>query len=155
MKGSKILLTVNPMGRELEGMISGTPKPGTCMQIVPGTVAVNGRHTWQFYQPSADGDPRLVAVLLEDRLQGKGATDAYVDSTRGFLYVPLPGDELNMLVRDISGTGDTHTSGDRLQIGHADGKLIAQGTSANAAPFQAMETVAAPTTDILLWCQRT
>jgi len=153
-KGNEIIVSSEPRGVFKECIVSGTPKPGTVMQLQAGTVPIAGRFTYEVYNPAADGDPRLIAVLLADSLQGKGPTDAYVSGTRGFLYVPLPGEELNMLVADIAGTGDIHTIGDRLMAQHGTGKLVVQSTSANNATFQCLETVAALTADALLWCMR-
>jgi hypothetical protein len=155
VRGNSIILTSNPKGVFLEGIIDDTSKPGTMMEITPTTGPTGGRPHFRHYQPSADGDPRMVAVLLEDDLQGFPATTAYVAGSRCRIYVPLPGEEMNVLVRDIAGTGDTHTIGDRFEPGHADGKLIVQSTSANVGTFTAMETVPAPTADMLLWCMRT
>ena len=154
MKGNEIILTNNPQGDFLEGIISGTPKPGTCMQIQAGTAPKGGRHTYEAYNPTADTDPRNIMVLLPDWRQGKTATDAYVSGTRGFLYCPLPGDELNMLVKDLVGTADTHTIGERYTVEHGSGKLITQGTSANAAPFTGMEATAGLAADSLVWVMR-
>ena len=151
MKGSKILLK-GDLERMIEGVISGTPKPGTIMQLQASTAEVGGRLTYEVYNPSAVTDPRQVLVLLEDSLQGKLYSDAYVSGTRGFLYPVRAGDELNMLTKDVSGTGDTHTIGDRLAGDPGTGKLVVVGTSANRAQFQAIETVAAPTADIWLAC---
>ena len=72
-KGSDILLTVNPKGNFLEGYVTGTPKPGTCMEIDWSESAVQGRFYWEPYGTTTadgergvggDGHRRLVAVLL-------------------------------------------------------------------------------------------
>ena len=154
-KGNNILLACEPKGRFIEGIISGTPKPGTVMQLQATTAPIGGRFTYEVYNPSADNDPREIIVLLEDNLQGFSMTSAYVTGTQGRLYVPLPGEELNMLVADVAGTGDTHTIGDRMGVVHGTGKLAVQSTSANPASFQLLETVAAPVADTLLFCMRT
>jgi hypothetical protein len=41
-------------------------------------------------------------VLREDYLQGKTVDDAYAAGDRCFLYVPKPGDELNLLLLNIA-----------------------------------------------------
>jgi hypothetical protein len=152
--GKGIVVASNPRGIFLEGIISGTPKPGTMMQVQAGTDPVAGRFTYEVYNPSADGDPRPVIVLLPDANQGGLETAAYVSGTRGFLYVPFTGEEINMLVKDLVGTGDTHAIGDRLKGEHGSGKLIAEATSANNAPFTLLEKSAALTADTLLMCMR-
>jgi hypothetical protein len=153
-KGNTIIVSTEPRGRKFEGIVSGTPAPGTLMEPVPATEPIGGRFTFRFYQPSADGDPRPVIVLLDDSLQGFLMTTAYVTGTEAFLYCPIVGELLNMLVRDIAGTGDSHAIGDRFQGGHADGKLVVQSTSANASIFTCMETAAAPVADVILLCMR-
>lgn len=154
-QGNEIIVTSPPRGVHLEGIIDGTPKPGTVMQIKAAVEPVGGRHTWEDYDVDADGDQRLIAVLLPDQLQGKIAADAYVSGDRGFLYVPLPGEDLNMLVLNIAGTGDLFAIGDILMINDGDGKLIATTGSPESEPFIVMQTVAAITADTLIWCKFT
>jgi hypothetical protein len=156
--GSDIIVSSNPKGVFLEGVVSGTPKPGTMMQIQAGTAAVAGRQTWEVYNPSgATGDPRLVAILLEDNLQGKGSGDAYVSGTRCFLYVPLYGEEMNILVKGQPGTGSANafTVGERLEAEKGSGKFIQQVTSASLSQFTCLEHIdEVPNTDTLVWCLR-
>lgn len=125
MMGTKIVVT-SPNGRSLEGIISGTPKPGVWMQIKPSVAPINGRFTWEPAGTSGnvgDGSPRLLALLDIDAYQGKTYDDAYVSGTRCFLWCPLPGDEVNVRKADISGTGSTLED---LNIGEK--MLIVDGT---------------------------
>lgn len=158
-KGNEIIVSAEPMGRFLEGIISGTPSPGTVMQVKAATEPVNGRHTWEVYNAAADGNQRLIAVLLPDRLQGKLATDAYADGDRCFLYCPIAGEELNMLVTDVNtGTSDSFAIADILIVDDGTGKLIATTGTPESEPFICLETYADPTstqTDFLLWCMFT
>lgn len=158
-KGNEIIVSAEPMGRFLEGIVSGTPKPGTCMQIKAATEPVGGRFTWEVYNADADGNQRLVAVLLPDALQGKTATDAYADGDRCFLYCPAAGEELNMLVTDVNtGTSDAFAIGDLLIIDDGTGKLIDTTGSPEMESFICLETYADPTstqTDFLLHCMYT
>lgn len=155
VSNNKILLSAQPMGRFIEGIISGTPKPGTCMQIKASTEPVNGKHTWEVYNRAADGNRYLVAVLLEDSLQGKTVSDAYVSGTQGRLYCPVPGDELNMLLQDVSGTGDSHAIGEQLIIDDGTGTLIATTGTPEAEPFILLETLSALSADALAHCMFT
>lgn len=152
---SVIVASVEPRGRFIEGIISGTPKPGTVMQISAGVEPVNGRLTYAVYDKSADGARGQIAVLCEDRLQGKSVSDAYVSGTRGLLYFPLPGDELNMLLADVSGTADDHAIGDALMVDDGTGKLVAVTGTIESEPFVLLETVTDPTADTLALCQYT
>lgn len=157
-KGNEIVVTGEPRGRFLEGIIEGTPKPGTVMQIKAATEPVGGRHTWQVYDRAGDGYPSMIAILKEDHMQGKTATDAYVTGTRGFLYIPLPGDDLNMIIKDISGTADDYAIGDILEVDDGTGKLqdAAAGTGFYLRkPFVLMETITDPAADYLAWVMYT
>lgn len=115
--GNEIIIVSEPKGTFIEGIISGTPKPGTCMEVTPSTSAVSGDFTYRV-SSMANGRKRLVMVLLNDALQGRLATDAYTTGTRGQMYCPLPGEDLNMLVKKESGTGTLgeENIGDLLQI---------------------------------------
>ena len=156
-QGNEIVLSGEPRGRFYEGIIASgeTPKPGTVMQIQAAVEPIGGRLTWEMLDSGADGDQRLIAVLLPDQLQGKMATAAYAAGDRCFLYIPLPGDELNMLVSNISGTSDSFAIGDLLMVNDGDGELIATTGSPESESFIVMETVAALTADTLVHCMFT
>lgn len=139
-----------------EGPVSGTPKPGTCMEVSPGVEPVNGRFTYRVYQPGTDGLRRPIIVLLNDTLRGMLPTTAYVTGEWGFYYFPVMGEHLNMLVANIGGTGDTFAIGDKFMIDSGTGKLIAVGGSEQSAPFMCMETRdTALTADVLVRCMYT
>ena len=155
-KGSKIVVTPDPMGRFFEGTLTSgqTPKPGTIMQI-DTSVAIDGsgRFTWKVYAPGSDGIRcGLWAVLIEDDLQGRTETTAYVAGDRIRLYRPLPGDELNMILQDVSGTADDHAVGEQLIADTGTGKLIATTGSPESEPFMLLEAVTDPVADTLAWC---
>jgi hypothetical protein len=98
----------------------------------------------------ADGDKGPVIILLPDSFQGFLATVAYVSGTRGFLYMPIAGEDLNLLVGDVAGTGDIVTIGDLYGVTQNTGKLKVNAAFASA-PFQANETLPALTADALVW----
>lgn len=153
---NSILLSIDAKGRFLEGIISGTPKPGTCVQVKAATEPVGGRHTWEVYNRDADANRYLVAVLLEAYWLGRGPTDAYVSGEYCRLYCPVPGDELNMLIANVAGTSDTFAIGDLLIIDDGTGKLVATTGSPEAEPFIMMETTStALTADTLKHCMFT
>lgn len=150
---AKIVLEAHPRGVRHEGILNGTPKPGTCMQIDAAVEPVNGALQWEVYQPGTDGHRRLVAVLEEDSNQGRSTTTAYVSGDRAMIYCPMAGDRLNMLVANIAGTGDTFAIGDLFIIDTGTGKLIATTGSPEAEPFQCIETEGtALTADTLVEC---
>lgn len=158
MAKNKIVLSGAPSGRFLEGIVSGTPKPGTVMQIKPNVEPIAGKFTWLVYDRAADSDRPAspLAVLLENWKLGKLTTDAYVDGEYCQMYCPLPGDELLMLVANIAGTGDTFKIGDIMIVDDGTGKLVATTGSPEIEPFIIIETKAtALTADTLVECMYT
>ena len=149
-KGQDILLSTNPYGKFEECIISGTPYPGMCMELVPNTTPIGGRQTFRARSQTA-GAKGPVAVLLPDRDGGKTSTTQYASGDRGFLYWPVAGDELNMLLGDVAGTADKVTEGDLFGINN-NGKLIANN-SYTSTPFAARESLPALTADTLVYCQ--
>jgi hypothetical protein len=160
-KGSAIIVSSHPKGKWIEGYISGTPKPGSCMELVPATGPSSGRYTYRAVTRST-GAKGQVIVLLGDTLQGKlevgavigtnkGSTpgDAYVSGTWGFMYVPEAGDEMNMYVSDVAGTADDVAIGDLFGVETTTGHLKAN-SAYTSAPFQALETITDPAADYIL-----
>src|SRR4051812_24284732 len=118
-RGNKIIVSANPDERNFkEGYIGSglTPKPGTLMQIQAATALKGGRHTFELYNGDVDGGrPKgPFYLLIEDSYQGKSTDTAYAAGDRCFLYIPEAGDELNMLVANLAGTGDDHAIGEML-----------------------------------------
>ena len=154
-RGNGIIVSAEPKGRYMEGYIASgeTPKPGTVLQIQAATALRGGRHTFEIYNADADGGmPKgPLYVLLPDDLRGIPVTTAYAAGDRCFLYTPVAGDELNMLLLDVSGTGDDHTKGEMLIIDDTTGKLIATTGTPESEPFQLLETVTDPVADTLAW----
>lgn len=143
MMGSEIVVASNPRGMFLEGIVDGTPKPGTLMQIKAGVEPVGGRHTWEVFNGAADGEQCLMAILREDHLQGKSAEDAYADGDRCFLYVPVAGEEMNVLVGDVAGTAATSdfAIGDKLMHDDTTGKFVDTTGTPESEPFIVLETI--------------
>jgi hypothetical protein len=157
MKGTnQIIVNLEPRGIFLEGIINGTPKPGTMVQFKLGTaLGDTGRFQFEVFNQTADGKRTTVMVLLADKLQGKTTSDAYADGDRCRVYCPLAGDELNVLKGDVSGTADDFAIGDKLMIDEDTGKVIASTGSPESEPFICLETVTDPTADQLVWVQCT
>ncbi len=155
-RGSAIILNTPPKGVFEECIVSGTPKPGTCMEIVPATDPQGGRFTYRFVTRT-DGAVGPVTILDADWDQGKTATDAYVTLTRGFLYWPIQGEEFNMLLRFESGTGTSgeENIGDLLAIDGSTGMLqskVRNVTTAASAPFLLLDHLGTSlTTNTLVW----
>ena len=152
-RGTEIIVSGYPRGVFMEGYVNAALKPGTVCQIdVSEGMGDDGRFDWEAYNTSADGEQRMIAVLLPDRLKGKLETDAYVSGDRCFLYVPCAGEELNMLLGDVAGTGDDHTFGEILMVDDGTGKLVATTGSPESEPFMLLEAVTDPVADTLAHC---
>ena len=153
-RGSQVVMNPNPKGNFLSAVISGTPKPGTCMEIQTPFYQ-GGVHLWRVYQPGTDGEQRLVAVLVEDAEQGFTLDTAFVDGKMGKVYCPVPGDELNMLFGNAAGTGDDVAAGGILTVDTSTGKVIPTTGSPEMEPFVALEALVDPTADVHLPCMFT
>jgi hypothetical protein len=111
------------------------------MEIKAAVAPVAGRFTWRASTKTA-GAKQLVAVLRGDDFQGNlevGAAlspgghtpgTAYVSGTRGFLYCPAAGEDINALVGSVAGTADDVAIGDLFGINN-DGKLKANSSYAS------------------------
>jgi hypothetical protein len=150
--GNKIVVAAEPQGRFVDGIVSGALYPGMAVEIYSGVEPINGRFTYRVCTPGTNGYPSAVAVLCEDELQGVAATVAYTTGYYCRVYYPLFGEEINCLVKNIAGTGDTHAIGDLFMIENASGLLIASTAAAvgTRAPYKLIETSAALTADKLL-----
>lgn len=151
---SSIIVTSEPKGRFLWGRLKTgiTPKPGTILQIdASAGINANGHFDFELAAPDADGGrPKgPLLVLLENDLEGKLMTEAYADSALVRCYVPLAGDELNLLLADVSGTADDHAIGEMLIVDTGTGKLNATTGTPESESFMLLETITDPTADTL------
>lgn len=153
-KGNTIVVASNPRGMFLEGKINDTSKPGTLMQI-RATALVNSEPVWEAASIGTDGAPALIAVLREDYLQGKTVTDAYVAGTRCFIYCPVAGEDINVLVGEGAGTANTFAIGDKFMLDSDAGVLIPSSGSPVSVPFVCMEVVTQVAGSNLTWCKCT
>jgi hypothetical protein len=159
-KGNGIVVSSPQRGVWHDIIVSGTPKPGTVMQIKAATEPVGGIFTWEAYDQSWDAQPGLIAVLDYDGLQGSINTTAYVSGARARVYCPVAGEQLNVIIEDVAGTSATsdYAIADRLEVNDGTGKLqdAATGTTRNySVPFICLETITDTTADYLAWCMYT
>lgn len=161
--GNRIILSGHPKGVFEEIIVDGTPKPGTVMYR-KSTAEVSGVGEWEpagttaSLGMGADGDNIPIAVLLcfADHAAcppGRTAEDAYADGERGAVYFPAPGEKLNMLFGNASGTADDVTIGMKMIVNDGDGKLIPTTGTPSSQPFVALEAISDPTADQLFQCQ--
>ena len=153
MKGTRIIVTSKPRGVFEDVYITGTPQPGTCMEIKPSTEPVGGLYNYQPYGTqaassgqyvSADGDKKAIGILLEYDQEAGIYSRAYVSGDLGRIYWPVMGEQFNMLLSDVSGTGDTYVIGQEMMLRNAAtlGALISADSDAEVHPFTMLETVA-------------
>jgi len=145
-----IVVTPAPKGVFITGVISGTPKPGTMLQIDVSEAKISGNFTWEVFNGAADGERTLVAILVEDSLQGKTVDDAFASGTLGTLYCPVPGEQLQVLFNNVAGTADDVAVGDKLIVNDGTGKFNVTTGSPESEPFLALEALVDPTADALL-----
>lgn len=154
MKGSRIeVASKGGRGVYEEVIVVGTPVPGIVMEIVPGTDPVGGVFSYAPYGTAGhdtgqgienDGDRKAIAILLENDAEGKIFSDAYTTGTRGRVYYPAMGEQFNMRIGNISGTGDDYVIGTELMVSNDDteadlGELMVADNDAQAHPFTILE----------------
>lgn len=156
MRGSEIIVSAHPQGKFLEGVITDGSKPGTMMELVPQFVLQGGRQGYRA-STTTTGTGREIIVLREDYLQGKTVNDAYVPNTRGFLYSPLPGEDINVLTASEPGTGSADAFKVADLLGVNSSGLAVPNASYASTPFQCQEHLVQTPADTptLLWVQRT
>ena len=142
---AKIVLTPNPKGHFIEVQLASgqTPKPGQ-------HITMKSDGNWEVFNGDADGDTEERVVLIEDFLQGKTAADAYADGARAQAYIPLPGDVINILFKNVAGTADDVVVGDKMIIDDGTGKAIVTTGSPEQEWYKALEAITDPTADTLL-----
>lgn len=153
----QIIVTANPRGIFMEGFIASgqTPKPGTIMQIDASVALSSGRHTYKLYDRAADGDqPQGAFWVLLPQLH-RSVTTAYAAGEPCHLYSPVAGEELNLLVANLAGTGDDHALGEILMVDDGTGLLIATTGSPETEVAVLLEAITDPTADTLAWVQWT
>lgn len=156
-RGNCIIVTADPKGQFEEGYVKTgeTFYPGMIVQRDPSVALKGGRHTYKIYAPGTDGEhPRgSYWVVLEDSRVGKTTSDSFAAGERCFLYSPRAGEELNLLVANLAGTGDDHALGEVLMVDTGTGKLIATTGTPESEVAQLLEAITDPTADTLAWCQ--
>lgn len=156
-RGNEIIVSANPRGIFDEGYVAAgeTHYPGMIVEKDPTVALKGGRHTYKLATPGADGGiPKgSYWVVRADNMQGRTITTAYAAGERTFVYSPISGEELNLLLADVAGTGDLHTAGEVLILKNATGKLIATTGSPAVKCAKLLETIPAPTADTLAWCE--
>ena len=158
-RGNDTVITSPPGGVFEEGIVATgeTHYPGMIVQRDPSVELSGGRHTYKIYNRDADGDQPAgaywVCTNLLNASIGKAQTVSYTAGERASYYSPRPGEELNLLIENLSGTADDHALGEILMVNDGTGKLIVTTGTPESEVAQLLEAITDPTADILAWCQ--
>lgn len=162
MRGQSIIVSTPANGRRLEGVVKTgeTHNPGAIHQVDPTVALSGGVFTFKIYDRDADGDrPAGGYWVCTDelmRMEGKVITDldtfdTYAAGTRASYYCPLPGDELNLLFKNVGGTADDVVAGNLFIVDDTTGKVIVTTGTVESEPAMALEALTDPTADSLVW----
>lgn len=160
-RGNTIIVSCgdSPKGVFVEGVVGvgQTFYPGMIVQRDATVALKSGRASYTVFNRDADGDHPAGALWVVtgmlSALQGKSLTDSIAAGERVQLYCPIAGEELNLLVGDVAGTGDDHSAGEILMVDDGTGKLIATTGSPEVEVALLLETITDPTADTLAWCE--
>lgn len=160
-RGSRTIVTADPKGQFEEGYVGAgnTFYPGMIVQVDASVALKGGRHTYVAYNRDADGNmplgPYWVVTGELHLFLGKPQTNPYAAGDRVSLYSPRAGEELNLLLANLAGTGDDHALGEILMVDDGTGKLIATTGTPESECAVLLEAVTDPTADTLAWCRWT
>jgi hypothetical protein len=154
-RGNRVVVNPDAKGPYEWGYLTTAEKPGTILQIDPSVALKHGKHTWVVYNRDADGDrPKgPFAVLIEDLYQGRDATTACAAGDFVKMYIPQPGDEINLLFLNQSGTADDVAVGTIMIVDDGTGKVTPTASTPETEVAVALEALTDPTADQLLWCR--
>lgn len=126
---AQIVVSAEPRGRFEGAYFSGVLYPGTVVEVT-NAAPVSGRYTYA----AAVANFGALAIVVEDRGQGRTVDTPYASGEYGQIYFPLPGDDL--LLRAINAT---YAIGDILSIGSGGLVQVSTGTL-GPQPFQSFDT---------------
>jgi hypothetical protein len=140
----RIVLANDPKGTFNEGEVGAALSPGMAIEL-----QADGA-----YDPlqAAIGEAVKgeVIVAIEDALQGKSVDDAYTVGDPVQYYIPLPGDEMNVLVKD----GETIAIGDDLVTEATSGLFVEAAGTEGRYMFKALEAASPSGANALVRCRR-
>lgn len=125
-KGNSIILSVPANGHHVEGIAGETLRPGMACRNKAATAPVSGRYTF-------DGSATQAGIIVYNSgLLGDTNTTSFASGERVYGYIPLPGDELNVLFLASEGA---QAIGDEVGP-NANGMFVAAGTG-----YEVLETI--------------
>lgn len=157
-RGNCTIITANPKGQTEEGYVATgqTFFPGMIVQRDYSVALKGGRWTYTVYNRDADGDmPAGGWWVVTEKLNamvGKPMSESYAAGARVEVYSPRNGEELNLLVENLAGTGDDHAIGEILIPNDGTGKLIATTGTPEVEVAVLQEAITDPTADTQAFC---
>ena len=146
--GNSIILAANPRGVFLEGIATEACLPGVLVQLDGAVEPIEGRYTWELFNGAADGERILTVIVIENKLEGGTSSTAYAAGDRLFMYVPCPGEHMNVMVQASAGALVIGTT--KLIVDDSTGEFIITTGSPESEPFMVMETLSDPSSDTLV-----
>jgi hypothetical protein len=157
-RGNCTIVTADPKGQFEEGYVATgqTFYPGMIVQRDYSVALKGGRWTYTAYNADADGGmPKGGYWVVTERFNamvGVTMSGSYAAGARVEVYSPRNGEELNLLIENIAGTGDDHAAGEVLIINDGTGKLIATTGTPEDEVAVLQEAITDPTADTHAWC---
>jgi len=157
-RGSRTVVTEPAGGIKTEGYVKTgqTFYPGMGVIKDASVDLIGGRHTYKIYDESADGDHPTGGIFIVteemNALTGGAPTASYAAGTKVSLYSPRMGEELNLLIKNLSGTADDHTKGEKLILDTGTGMFIATTGSPETEMAELLESITDPVADTVAWC---
>lgn len=165
MRNSTIIVSTgrSPSGVFREGIVksANTFYPGMVVQRDPTVALVEGVPTYKIYDSDADGGrPKGALWVVTETLQieqGKNITDSIAAGERVMCYSPRAGEELNLLLGDVAGTGSASDfdAGDILIVDDGTGVLIFSSGTPETEVAMMLESIADMTANTLGWVEWT
>jgi hypothetical protein len=155
-RSSLIIISGNPKGVFTTGILNDTSVPGTLCKVTAATAMVGGLFTYAAYT-GTDGMKAVIYILLNNNKYGQSSTAAGVAGEIREFYTPAPGEDVNILVGETAGTGNTYAIGDRLILEGTSpaGTVFLETGSPQDTPFICMEAFTQQASSRLTWCRKT
>lgn len=132
--GTNNTIVLKGKGHHEEAFIDEVASPGMAVEL-----AADGKlDQVQSTQAEALKNVAGLKILKEDALQGKTVADAYAAADLAFYYEPVPGDHVQLLIKD----GETIAVGDTIVVeGAGSGLFVEAAGTETRYQAEALEAV--------------
>ena len=156
-----IVVSGDPKGHFIEGNMieaAGAFRPGQIVSIKSDAELIDGRPQYELWNGAADGERSEIVIIRENDLLGMPVDGEYDAGSRFLGYIPVPGDEVQVLLSDFAGTGTAGGAADvalgtKLIVDDGTGKVIPTTGTPESEPFTAMEALDDVLEDTLILCR--